>query len=349
MTERTQKDKPLLFISHKHENRAIADALRNFVEMNTAGTVEVFQSSSEEAAGPRAGFSLNQELKNALWHAGAFVLIYTHPSLDWSYCMFEYGVANNPRSPESRMILFRCCDAMPALFAGQVNVNARELVDIQKFTNQLLTAPDFFPDHGEPVTQHQPNGQRVAAAAADLYQKLQAVLPPLTPASHEEWPAYPFLRLQLDMKHVEAIKNAPPPDRLRSASHLIRTECLVTGSDKEAERLFNSPGFDRGMKFETLVKAWMEKEEKRDSRSQWVESLVRQVTEGARWQFPPLVWELMQGINGGTWYAPIVTRVRRVPNQHMEFDIYFFKFEVDEENRRAKLGIPDPGGRGQAN
>jgi hypothetical protein len=309
--------------------------------MNTGGVVEVFQSSSDQAPGPRAGFSLNQELKSALWRAGAVVLIYTHSTLDWSYCMFEYGVANNPKSPDTRIILFRCCDAVPSLFAGQVNVNARELVDIQKFTNQLLTAPDFFSDYGGPVTQHQPNSQGVAAAAAEFYQKLQLFLPPLIPASHEEWPAYPFLQLQLDMKHVEAIKNAPPSDRLRNALDLIQKECLVTDYDKEAERLFNSPSFDKGMKFEALVTAWMEKDEKRDSHSRWVESLCRQVTEGARWRFPPLVWELMQGINGDTWYAPILTRVRRVPNQRMQFDIYFFKFEVDEEKKCAKVGIPE--------
>jgi hypothetical protein len=157
--------KPFLFISHKHENHRIADAIRKFVDVSTGGLVEVYQSSSDQTPGPRAGFSLNQELKNALCHAGAFVLIYTHSTLDWSYCMFEYGVANNPQSPDTRMILFRCCDAVPLLFAGQVNVNARELVDIQKFTNQLLTAPDFFRDYGGPVTRHQPNSQGVATAA----------------------------------------------------------------------------------------------------------------------------------------------------------------------------------------
>ncbi len=66
MADKVPKNKPLLFISHKHEDRIIADALRNFVEMNTGGVVEVFQSSSDQAPGPRAGFSLNQELKSAL-------------------------------------------------------------------------------------------------------------------------------------------------------------------------------------------------------------------------------------------------------------------------------------------
>ena len=131
------------------------------------------------------------------------------------------------------------------------------------------------------------------------------------------------------MKHVEANKERTPSDRLRNALGLIERVCLVTDRDKEAERLFNSPEFDKGIKFEVLVTAWMEKDEKRDSHSRWVESLCRQVTEGARWRLPPLIWELMQGINDNTWYAPTLTCVRRVPNQHMQFDIYFFEFEVE--------------------
>jgi hypothetical protein len=340
MNDKPLKDKPLLFISHKHENRAIADALRNFVEINTGGAVEVFQSSSAQAAGPQAGFNLNEELKSALWKASAFILLYTHSTLDWSYCMFEYGVANNPKSPDTRMVLFKCCDTIPSLFAGQVNVNARELVDIQKFTNQLLTDSNFFINYGGPVTQHQPNGPMVATAAADFFQKFQPLLPPLVPTADEAWPAYPFLRLQLEIQHVETIKNAASADRPSLALALIQKECVVTDYDKEAERLFNSPSFDKGMKFEVLVHAWHEKDDRGDAKSQWVESLCKQITAGARWKFPPTVWEMMQGINEDTWYAPILTRVRRVPNQYMQFDVYFFKFEIDEEKKCVKVGLP---------
>lgn len=332
--------KPLLFISHKHENSAVADVLRNFVEMNTGGAVEVFQSSSDEATGPRAGFSLTEELKTALWRAGAFVLIYTHPTLDWSFCMFEYGVANNPKSPDTRMILLRCCDVAPPLFAGQVTRNLRELSDVQKFANELLTSPDFFADYGGPITRHQPNSPAVASAAQRLFQEFQAVLPPIAPPANEEWPAYPFIQLQLDWRHVEAIRQAPPADRPRVAGEVIRRECLVSAYDKYAERLFNSPGFDRGMKLEALIGAWKDKEPGPDADSKWVESLCRQVTEGARWRFPPSVWELMQGVGDDTWYAPMLTSVRRVPNQYMQFDVHFFKFEVDEEKGCARVGIP---------
>jgi hypothetical protein len=340
MIEAPAEEKPLVFISHKHENSPIADAVREFVLSSTAGAVDVFQSSSEQAYSPRMGFSLNQELKTALWRAGAFILIYTHTDLDWSYCMFEYGVANNPKSPDTRIILFRCCDAVPALFAGQVNVNVRELADIQKFTNQLLTDPDFFQDHGSPVTRFQPNSGPVASAAVQFYEKLQRSLPPLKKPSHEEWPAFPFLRLRLDHKHVQMLNDAEGKVTLKKASALIQNESVVAGYDKYTERLFNSPGFENGMKFGTLVKMWKDKESRRDSKSRWIDSICKQVTASGRWQFPPQEWQMMQGVVDDTWHAPMVTRVRRVPNQYMEFDIYFFRFDIDKESASAKIGIP---------
>ena len=334
------EERPLLFISHKHENRAIADVLRDFIETNTAGAVEVFQSSSEQAAGPRAGFSLNQELKAALWRASGFILIYTHPDLDWSFCMYEYGVANSPNSPDTRMILLRCCDAVPALFAGQVNVNARNREDIEKFVNELLTVPDFFRGRDKAITQHQSKSRAVMTVAEKLWQGLQGCIPNSNARNVEEWPAYPFIQLQLDMVHVDAIRNAPPADRARMASEVIKREAVVSDYDKVAGRLFNSPAFDKGMKLERLVQSWLEKDDKRDAQSRWVESLCRQIADGARWQFPSLVWKLMQGIEDDRWYAPVVTRVRRMPDQYLQFDVYFFRFELDDEQQRAIIGIP---------
>lgn len=51
-------DKPVLFTSHRHDDRAIADVLRRFIEARTGGRVRVFQSSSPGARGPKQGENL---------------------------------------------------------------------------------------------------------------------------------------------------------------------------------------------------------------------------------------------------------------------------------------------------
>jgi hypothetical protein len=332
--------RPLLFISHKHENRAVASALREFVNIATAGKVEVFQSSSEQAETTRAGYRLNNELKKALWRSDAFILLYTYKELDWSYCMYEYGIADREDSPDTRIILFRCCDSEPPLFQGQVNVDVRDPNSVQKFAKQFLTDHDFFPGRGDAITDHAPTSPAVMRAGRDLFNTLQPHLPPVSP-TQEEWPAHPFLRLQLDQHHVETIKKAKGPSGLKKALVLIREGGVVTDYDKYTERLFNSPGFEKGMTLESLVTLWNRAGVTRNSGSRWIDSLCNQVAAGARWQFPPRNWELMQAVDGEAWHAPMVARVRRLLDRQMEFDIYFVKFDVDNANNRAKIGYPD--------
>lgn len=340
---KAQRREPLLFISHKHDNYKLADVLREWVELSTGGTVKVFQSSSEQGVAPRVGLDLKEDLKSALWHAGAFVMIYTYAKLDWSYCTFEYGVANTPNSPDTRMVLLQCCDPAPPLFAGRTTVNLRDLTDVKKFVKQFLTDPKFFPDYGGPVSKHAPGGPMVTKLAEKLHKDLNSpeIMPPRTASADEEWPAYPFLQLQLDMKHVQDVKAAAAAARLEIVCRLMREECKVSATDKELARIFGfAPGLATEMKFGEFLRAWEERDDKSDARSKWIESLGSQIMKAAQWQFPPLVWELMRGLNG-EWFAPMLTRVRRVADAHMEFDVYFFKFDVDEKLKSVRVGIPE--------
>jgi hypothetical protein len=83
---RPPEGKPLLFISHLHEDKTVADILRTFVISRTANRVSVYQSSSATGEGPRAGGPLNKQLTSVLWRTDVFILLYTRPDKDWSYC-----------------------------------------------------------------------------------------------------------------------------------------------------------------------------------------------------------------------------------------------------------------------
>ena len=110
-------DKPVLFISHRHDDRPIADVLRRFIEARTGGRVTVFQSSSPGARGPKQGENLTEELRRNLWHASVVVLIYTARDQDWSYCMWECGVAQLPEPSTTKTVVFQCADQFPMVFA----------------------------------------------------------------------------------------------------------------------------------------------------------------------------------------------------------------------------------------
>ena len=138
--------KPLIFISHKHADRAIANVVRSFITEQTRSTVPVFQSSDPTSVTPSVGRTLNVDLRNALWNAGAVILIYTAPDQDWGYCMWECGVATVQDSPDTRIILLHCGDSAPSLFDGQLGVNARNKLSVQTFVTQFMTQPDFLPE-----------------------------------------------------------------------------------------------------------------------------------------------------------------------------------------------------------
>ena len=142
----TESARPLLFISHRHADRPIADALRKFVTDRSGGRIAVFQSSSAEAENPRVGRELQKELKEHLWAAGIVILVYTSPEEDWSYCMWECGVATHPQSPETKVVVLQCGSAaaggLRRCRPGQRPGSGRA---IQKFASEFLTSADFFP------------------------------------------------------------------------------------------------------------------------------------------------------------------------------------------------------------
>jgi hypothetical protein len=142
----TPHREPSLFISHKHADRKIADVILEFVYQRTNREVSVFQSSAADSETPEFGRVLSAELKEALWKTGVVILIYTTEDQDWQWCMWECGVATNPASPDTRIIVFQCSAQAPRVFQDSVRVNALEREDVLKFVKAFLTDSSFFPD-----------------------------------------------------------------------------------------------------------------------------------------------------------------------------------------------------------
>jgi hypothetical protein len=320
--------RPLLFISHRHGDRPIADVLRKFVTDRSGGRIAVFQSSSAQAENPRVGRELQKELKEHLWAAGVVVLVFTSPEEDWSYCMWECGVATHPASPETKIVVLQCGPRPPSVYADAVRVNAQDPVGIQKFTNDFLTGSDFFPDYGEAVAPgFSANGDEVQQAASQLHGALQEVIPS-NPEEGEDWATVPFLRLQLTFAEVDGIRKLDPAKGARAVLDAAR----VNEIDAEAKRLFGLGRVDQFAPFSRLVEAWQQG--RPDESTRWIDELSEQIRIGSHWRLPRLGWQLMKSVDNTdrARYSPILSRVRSVPRQRChQFDVYFSKFDTDDE------------------
>jgi hypothetical protein len=252
----------VLFISHRHDDRAIAYVLRRFIEARTGGRIRVFQSSSPSAKGPKQRENLTVELRRALWHASVVILIYSTRDQDWSYCMWECGVAQLPEPSSTKTVVFECADQFPMVFSDQVQVGVRNQQDIEKFVNDLLTDPEYFPKLGRAVTDFHASTDPVQEAAHELYRTLQDVLPTPDDAG-EEWPAYPQLMMELTDEQMERIRQSEgsAEQRLGVARQVIVEGALVTGGDGQVGRIFSARSFPRnastpGIPMRALVSSW---------------------------------------------------------------------------------------------
>jgi hypothetical protein len=325
---------PLIFISHKHSDRAIANVVRSFITEQSTGRIRVFQSSDPSAPGPRIARHLNTELRKALWEASAVILIYTNAENDWGYCMWECGVATHPESPDTSVIVFQCSSSAPELFAGQVHVDARQSTSVEKFVRQLMTDREFLPGHA-PITGYERNDPKVAAAATRLFSDLKAVLPE---GSVEEWPAHPYVQLQLAASAAKLIVDAVPEERRSIAERTIRSKATVSECDREATSLFGMAKFKDTLTLDELFGVW------RASHSEvseaWLESLTDQIARAAQWQFPILKWAAMPG-SDNRLHAPVLTRVRSIPSSGvMQFDVYFYPFNMLESTSVTSRMVP---------
>lgn len=341
MATRESEERPLLFISHKHSDAVIANVLASFVRMWSGGKVEVFQSTStkEKTGRPAIGGVLRNELMNYLWRTQCLILLYTSPDQDWGYCMWECGVAMHPQSPDTRMVVFVCGPNPPAVLSDLVWVDPRNFADIYRFTREFLTSEDFFPGRAEPVSRFSPDGPEVEKAARDLFSGFQDVLPSASEVV-EEWPAWPFVRIEMNYAQVDRIKEADVAEREEVTRRLLEQEAVVASCDKEAMRLFRIASCPVGTPFGTLVDAWRESGSRDDAASDWVGAIAEQIAPAALWRFPPVRWELMRAVQSEEWYAPVLNWVKRVPAERkMQFDIYFQRFRVDDEGR-VEVKVP---------
>jgi hypothetical protein len=332
--------RPLIFISHRHADKPIADRIREFVNERSNGRVEVFQSSDAGARGARIGEVLTEEIKRNLARASMVILVYTTEDQDWQYVMWECGLATDLRGPTMRIIVFQCGPRLPRVFADRVGVDIRNGVEIQRFANEFLTSADFFPSLGEAIAPYwHENDANVQQAAQDFFTALMEVRPS-EDDDVEEWPPYPYLRLELSGDQVRRIREESPERRLDATVEELQAALVVDG-DREAARIFGMPSIRADERFERLVTAWTNAFP--DAEPAWLTGLAVQVREAAQSSFPTLRWELMRGIDrlDGTWYAPVLNRVREIKRtQTMQFDVYFDKFQLDEEQKHVEVRVP---------
>ena len=325
-------DKPLFFISHKHTDALTASAVKAWVERWSQKRVAVFQSSAM-GEGLRIGEELNAALFEKLHRASVIFLIYTTADQDWSYCMWECGVS---MGTQTRVIVLQCARDRPLPFSGRVRVELGSDKSVHDFVRDFLTIPDFF-HSGEAVAPHFEKTD-IEKAAKDFLASVRPTLPDFEWQGSQEWPALPFLRLELDLDEATRIKETDGGERPGRCREALEHACIVRMIDWVAASLFGFVQVANERPFASLLKSWREKTPV--DNADWIDIMARQMSEAICDQFPPYEWKLMTAVDGRL-FTPMINWVRRIiPERCIQFDFYFLPMEKARKGNEIRIPVP---------
>ena len=316
-----------LFISHKHivPDKEIAKVLGDFVRNRSSNTIDVHLSSDPDFGGPEIGGQLKDQLCGALSKADVVLLVYTHADNDWSYCMWECGVATDANTAATNVKVIQCTGEVPNPFASDVRVDARDYDSVEGFVRSFMTFDGFFPSGG-PVTNFQETDDQVKKDAQALFVALEAVLPSSEKKKPVSRTAWPYVAIEMNSDQIKALQGTTNDDREEIACKVLRESHVV--ENDQAEGLFGI-NFEKQQKVEELLNVWKDKHP--DLEPDWFKALAVQLVDGAkRLKEPEIRWRPLVRSSDGAKFLLVLGRTCSYPDTGaMRFEVFFFVAEPE--------------------
>ncbi len=328
--------RPSFFISHRHADSGIADALRNWIFDATNNGVTVYQSSSATNA-PLTGDPLDEALRQQLYESSVVLCPFTGHGPDWSWCMWECGLATHPLKADTRVVVLQFSEAIPSPYSHLLRIDARDERDITKFVTELLTDAGFVPGRRRALTGLPPDGPAVQKRASELFEALRRSGPPEPDEITESWSV---LVLEFDIGDIEeAMAAGTQPEREGAICRLLRdpTKCDVVEGRRLARNMFGMTAFPERTPFAGLYEEW---EEDNPGTTQWLDSVARQIALSARRRTPATDWVIVEGATSQLSIPVLCWTVRKPALRAIQFHLYFIPVKrVDPQTGGVELGF----------
>ena len=307
-----------VFISHRHVDKAIADLFREAFDRWSNGEIDVYQSSSAEHAS-KISADLDESIAAAIANASIVLLIYTEAPGDMDWCMYECGLAQDPRSRTTKVAVFHTTPEPPDPLDGLIAMRL-DRESVFKFTWGFHKTEDFFPDYGAAFAPRV-DDEELHKRSCELFEKLSDA----APEGARNVPVYDHLRLTLPFAAAEKLMLTAEAEGLPAARELgyslLLDEVRITGQQGDPQEHFAFDELAANMPLGKLVARWRKET---PQPSGWVEELCQALTLAVlnRPELPlsqPL-YSLMAP--AGLCILPVLTSYRVMPYRELyEFDV----------------------------
>ena len=308
-----------IFISHKHEDKKIADVFKKNFQLWNVSLGNIFQSSDYRTSSV-IGEPLKPQLREALANAVLVLLIYTDSDKDWEFCLWECGVATDPRDQQpTRIALFQSGEQLSRVFQDEV-VFKLDNEEIRKFTEQFHKKAGFV--YADKPFQEDVQADILQKRADDLYNDLSLLS---IPGKREERYRWDHFTLDLLPAQTENVRSEVNPEK---RIELLIQESRVVHSFGQALLHFNYTTGTKDLTFKKLINRWKEYwNNEGDVPQGWIREICEEMNRAINNIPAKPAWQLMRSVvYENWWFYPIVNHARVLPNGGVEFDIYMYRF-----------------------
>lgn len=194
-------DKFRVFVSHKHEDHELASTVARSLR-SVSPAIECFVSGSNIGAGT----DWNREIRDALKRSHLLVLLFTNPTHNWDWCLYEAGLFTRLEEDDVHAVvsLFHPDAGAPRVLANLQGVPATE-VGLREFLDSLCKSTWKVSDDWRKGPLNSRVRPEVLQAAAT---QIEAAFPP----AKNQAAQHPCHRIVLDLSGASDSTNGIPDD-----------------------------------------------------------------------------------------------------------------------------------------
>ena len=150
-----------VFISHKAKDELAAEAIRKALKMRGGNSLEIFVSERI-----KAGSQWSEEIWKSLKRADWLLLLYTDPSQEWDWCLFEAGFfVGQSREGDTRLVCLHTTEVPPPMPVRHwQSVAVTEAIKMENFL------VDFFTGINDELVHSSKDQQELADEIANAFK-----------------------------------------------------------------------------------------------------------------------------------------------------------------------------------
>ncbi len=312
----TRKD---IFVSHKHEDAPIAQAFVEELKHWGIAPGRIFLSSSA-TNGPVIGENLDAELKKALQECRVLFFLYTSGHADWSWCVYEIGLANHPER-NTRVVCLKLTSQPLLPMINQDIVVEFSQTDFERFGYQFHKQPGFLSDTDAFAPQMADDAATNRGRA--LHQHMKELIGEAKQKSR--WGSF---RIRLSAETASKLEALPNREQLSSLDRPLDKRAQILSADRWAIEHFGFADFTDGLTIADLLERWKtELDEGQELSQEWVRELCEEMWAIVTDRPPELKWAPLKSArpqSNNLWVYPVICQYWRNQDGTRDFDAYVF-------------------------